>query len=156
MTGRNGTDLVGRLGQNFATGGEPAADYVVYLQNPREKQKSARISWKSYRSQLKNDGLTLATTRLATTKDGVLLVEFQVASGSRQKLNPEWIWLTQNRNTRPIHGLMLSSQEVDARKPISGVMQILRNDVSETDPLRIELRRKRSSFLSLPKVNAWK
>lgn len=145
-----------RFNVQLVTTGEPAADYVVYLENPREKPRASMIGWTKLRNHLKNDEVTLETKRIAKTKDGVLLVEFEISADAKLKFRPEWIWLTQNAITRPIHSLALSGQELRAGERIQGVMQILKDDVLETTPLRIELRRKKTSFLTIPKVSAWK
>lgn len=145
-----------RFNVQLVTAGEPTADYVVYLQNSREIPRSSVISWTKFRNDLKNDDLVLETIRIAKTKDGVLLIEFEISSQSNQKFRPEWIWLTQNGVTRPIHSLALSRQEMRAGERVQGVMQILKSDVTEFTPLRIELRKKKSSYLTLPKVTAWK
>lgn len=145
-----------RFNVQLVTTSEPAADYVVYLEIPKEKEKSSKISWSRFRNQLKNDELTIETKRLAQTKDGALLVEFEISSNDKLKLRPEWIWLTQNGATRPIHNLLLSSQSLNERAPVQAVMQILKSDVSPTEPLKLELRRKKTSYLTIPKVNSWK
>ncbi len=129
---------------------------MVYLENPREKPRSSTVSWSKLRSHLRNDDLTLETKRIAKTKDGVLLVEFEISADSKIKFRPEWIWLTQNGITRPIHSLALSGQELRAGERVQGVMQVLRDDVSGSLPLKIELRRKKTSYLTIPKVAAWK
>lgn len=149
------TDLR-RFNVQLVTAGELSADYVVYLENAQEKPRASLISWAKHRNHFKNDDLTFETKRIAMTKDGVLLVEFEVIAESKLKFRPEWIWLTQGGITRPIHSLALSRQELRPGARIQGVMQILKDDVSEGTSLRIELRRKKTSYLSLPKVSAWK
>ncbi|MGE0763463.1 MAG: TrbG/VirB9 family P-type conjugative transfer protein [Bdellovibrionales bacterium] len=145
-----------RFNVQLITTVESAADYVVYLENPKEKIKSSSIGWKSYRNHLKNDSLVFETKRLAKTADGVLLIEFEVKSGAKEKFNPDWLWITQAGITRPIHSLALSAQELGANRSIKGVMQVLRSDISTSEGLRIELRRKKISYLTIPKGVAWK
>lgn len=145
-----------RFNVQLVTSGESAADYVVYLENEKEKAKSSRISWSPFRNSLKNDEVSIATKRLAKTRDGVLLIEFEVSSSEKMKFKPEWIWLTQNGSTKPIHGLLLSGQALSEKVPIQGVLQILKADISASDPIRLELRRKKASYLTIPKVNSWK
>lgn len=145
-----------RFNVQLVTSTEAAADYVVYLENEKEKAKASMISWRLFRNSLTNDEVTIETKRIAKTRDGVLLVEFEVSSSEKLKFKPEWIWLTQNGSTSPIHSLMLSGQTLSASMPIQGVLQILKSDVSSAVPIRLELRRKKTSFLTIPKVNAWK
>ena len=145
-----------RFNVQLVSGPEISADYVVYLENPQEKVKSAAIGWRSYRNHLKNEALVLETKRLASTADGVLLIEFEVRSEIKEKFRPDWLWLTQSGITRPIHSLALSGQDVGGDRSIKGVMQVLKSDASTAEPLRIELRRKKTSYLTIPKGVAWK
>ncbi|MBX9765653.1 MAG: TrbG/VirB9 family P-type conjugative transfer protein, partial [Bdellovibrionales bacterium] len=92
-----------RFNVQLVSGPEVASDYVVYLENPKEKVKSSAIGWRKYRNNLKNDSLVFETKRLANTADGVLLIEFEVRSEARERFRPDWLWLTQSGVTRPIH-----------------------------------------------------
>lgn len=145
-----------RFNVQLVTSTETAADYVVYLENEKETAKSSRIFWSPFRNALRNDEVSIETKRLAKTRDGVLLIEFEVSSSEKMKFKPEWIWLTQYGSTKPIHGLLLSGQALSEKNRIQGVLQILKADVSASDPIRIELRRKKTSYLTIPKVNSWK
>jgi len=145
-----------RFNVQLVSGPESVADYVVYLENPQEKVKSSAIGWRSYRNHLKNEALVLETKRLASTADGVLLIEFEVRSEVREKFRPDWLWLTQSGITRPIHSLALSGQDLGGGRSIKGVMQVLKSDASTAEALRIELRRKKTSYLTIPKGVAWK
>ncbi len=145
-----------RFNVQLVSGPEMASDYVVYLESPQEKIKSSAIGWRNYRNHLTNDSLVFETKRLANTADGVLLIEFEVRSEARERFRPDWLWLTQSGVTRPIHSLALSEQDLGGGRSIKGVMQILKNDASIAEPLRIELRRKKISYLTIPKGVAWK
>lgn len=145
-----------RFNVQLVSGPEISADYVVYLENPQEKVKSSAIGWRNYRNHLKNESLVFETKRLANTADGVLLIEFEVRSEARERFRPDWLWLTQSGVTRPIHSLALSGQDLGGGRSIKGVMQVLKSDASAAEPLRIELRRKKTSYLTIPKGVAWK
>jgi hypothetical protein len=147
-----------RYNVQIVTGPEPLADYVVYLENPKESFKETKSSlvWTPIKRSLTNDTLALEVKRLGRSRDGVLLIEFLIQSVKPEGLRAEWLWLTQEGVTRPIHLLFLSSMAVKPGEPVSGTMQVLRSDVSETDPLRLELRRVKTSTLTLPKVTLWK
>lgn len=145
-----------RFNVQLVTTSEAAADYVVYLASPIEKPKTPTSGWRSYKNLLKNESLTLETKRLSNALDGTLLIEFEVRSSIKEKFNPEWLWLTQNGKPKPIQGLALSAQDVSGGRPIKGVIQILRKDVSTHENLRIELRRKKTSYLTIPAGIAWK
>lgn len=145
-----------RFNVQLVTSSEGTADYVVYLENPKEKYEKNASTWMEFRNHLSNEALSLSTKRLAKLKDGFLLIEFDVTSKKREKLKADWIWLTQNGITRPIHNLVLSGQDLGPSKYVQGVMQISRMDILETTPLRIELRRSKTSYLTIPKVTSWK
>lgn len=145
-----------RFNVQLVTVPENIADYVVYLENPIEKPKSSTVGWKDFRNHLKNESLIFETKRIAKTPDGIFLIEFEVRSDKSEKFDPEWLWLTQSGVSKPIHSLALSSQSLSKGQAIKGVMQIYRNDILENLPLRIELRRQKISYLTVPKVSTWK
>ena len=145
-----------RFNVQLVSGPEVTADYVVYLENPKEKTTGSKIGWRNFQNHLKNEALIVETKRLASTADGVVLIEFEVSSQKNERLQPDWLWITQNGVTRPIHNLALSGQDLEKGQSIKGVIQILRADASTSEPLRIELRRKRTSYLTIPKEVAWK
>lgn len=147
-----------RYNVQLVSGAESSADYVVYLDNPKEKIKEQKssISWTRFTNNLKNEALNLDVKRLGRAKDGVLIVEFVIRGIKRESLKPAWIWLTQEDETKPIHNLFLSNLEVRPGDNAQGLLQILRKDIDDSKPLKIELRRKKISYLTIPKVNLWK
>jgi hypothetical protein len=149
-----------RYNVELVSGGEAIADYVVYLDTPKEKpqtvpQKSL-IGWTNFRNSLKNENLNLDIKRLGKTRDGILLVEFTIKSSKKESFKPEWLWLTQGGVTKPIHNLFLSNLELSPSNSISGVLQLKREDILSGESMRIEMRRNKLSYLTLIKVDSWK
>ena len=140
------------------TGAEAVSDYVVYLENPKEKVKESKptLVWMHFKGSLKNDTISIEVKRLGRAKDGVLIVEFLLRGLKRETVKPEWIWLTQKGATKPIQNLFLSNLEVRPGENVQGLMQVQRSDIDEKEPLRIEVRRKKLSYLTIPKVVSWK
>lgn len=151
------TDLK-RFNVQLITGSQSAADYVVYLDRKKEMAKSGvpSIRWTLFRNKLSNGALSLETKRVGTTKDGVILVEFLIRASTRDRVAPEWIWLTQSGSVKPIHHLFLSNLSTEPGNPIQGILQILKTDLNEDLPLRLELRRKRVAYLIISKAALWK
>lgn len=147
-----------RFNVQLVAANESQADYVVYLDVPKEKviETKPSIRWMQFRNQLQNGKLTLQVTRLGRTKDGVLIIEFKIKGSQRGAFDPKWLWLTQQGQTRPIHRLMISRLEIDPREPIEGMVQVMRSDLREAAQIRLELRRERVSYLTIPEVTAWK
>lgn len=151
-----------RFNVELVSGSESLADYVVYLEIPREKPQAAltnknpSIRWTDFKNTLKNETISLHVKRVGRTRDGILLVEFQVSSTQREAFKPEWVWLSQSNETRPIHSLFLSALEVTPQKAIFGVLQMQEIDLNTSEPMRVELRRKRISYLTIQKVASWK
>jgi hypothetical protein len=141
-----------RYNVQLVTGAEASADYVVYLDNPTPKLEKNMVHWMAVKRSTSVDGANLSVNRVARTRDGILLIEFRLSS--REKLDPKWIWLTQAGMTRPIQNLFLSSLE--AKEPATGTIQVLQSDVNADLPLKIELRKKKTASISLPKVAAWR
>lgn len=143
-----------RYNVQLITGSESSADYVVYLENPKLKINST--AWMSFKNHLNSENLKLNVNRLGKAKGGFLFIEFEFVSNDKVKMNPEWIWLTQNEKTVPINNLILSSLEVSPQQGVKGMIQLLENEINTAVPFRIEVRRKRISYLTIPKVNSWK
>lgn len=148
-----------RYNVQLVAGPEATAEYIVYLENPKrkvERGKAAGVVWTSFKNQLRNDGLTFEVNRLGRTKDGVLLIEFTLRSKKKETLRPEWLWLTQNGQTRLIHSLFLSSLQIKSNDPVQGVIQLLQTDLELSLPLRVELRRTKTSYLTVREIALWK
>jgi hypothetical protein len=150
-----------RYNVELVSGQEAVADYVVYLDNPKEKNVAPSspefgIKWTNFKNTLRNDSLQLNVKRVGRAKDGVLLVEFLVSSKKREVFKPEWLWVTQDGETRPIQNLFLSALETYPQRGILGVMQIREADLNTSEPMRLEMRKSKISYLTIQKVNSWK
>lgn len=145
-----------RFNVQLSTGAEGGADYVVYLEEPAPKSSASSLRWLKVGRSLANEGVTLSIRRVARTENGRLLLEFSVASSKSEKFDPKWIWLTQKGKARPIQSLFLSQLEVSPQSPGTGTIEVLAADIDLNVPLLIELRRKKTASLSLPKAAAWK
>ena len=151
-----------RFNVELISGLEASADYVVYLENPKERPVSSTtpkkdpIVWTEFKNVLKNESVTIEVKRVGRMRKEIYLAEFIIRSKKKENFKPDWLWVTQNNVTKPIHHLVLSSLEVTPSKPITGVIQIRPLDIDLALPIRIELRRKKLSFLTIPKVAQWK
>ncbi|MGE3610277.1 MAG: TrbG/VirB9 family P-type conjugative transfer protein [Bacteriovoracaceae bacterium] len=150
-----------RFNVELVAGSESVADYVVYLENAKEKPVTklnfdSSIKWTDFKNKLKNEDLELSVNRLGRAKDGILLVEFIITTKTKETFKPEWLWLTQDGVTRPIHSLFLSALEISPQRSISGVLQMREVDLNTNEPLKLELRRKKISYLTISKVASWK
>lgn len=147
-----------RYNVQLVTGSEPVADYVVYLENQKTKtkEKSSSLTWINYVRSMKNEELIFETKRLGRTSESVLLIESQIIALRKTELKPEWIWLVQNSTVRPIQNLFLSTTNLNTGEKAQGTIQIQWKDIDPTKPMRIELRRKKTSNLNLPKASQWK
>lgn len=150
-----------RFNVELVSGSEAIADYVVYLENPKEKLPERSIvdtgiRWTPFKNSLRNESLQLEVKRLGKTRDGILLIEFLVTSKKKEEFKPEWIWLTQNGEMRAIHNLFMSSLESTPQRSINGILQVREADLNPTEAMRIELRRQKVSYLTIPKASTWK
>jgi hypothetical protein len=150
-----------RFNVELVSGAEAAADYVVYLENLKVKPVShpnvdIGIKWTNFKNTLRNENLQIDVRRLGRTKDGILLVEFSVSAKKKEVFRPEWLWLTQNGETRPIHNLFMSGLEISEKRTLSGVLQIREVDLNASEPMRLELRKSKISYLTIQKVSSWK
>ncbi len=150
----------------LVTGGGSMADYVVYLDSPNDKspetlKKKAKelkpsLVWMKFKASLNSDAIRLEVKRLGRAKDGVLIIEFIIRGSKKEFIKPEWIWITQNRKTKPIENLFLSSLELHPGEEVQGVIQVKRSEVDEASNIILEVRRRKKSQLTIPKVNKWR
>lgn len=146
----------------LVSGAEATADYVVYLDIPREKPetkvtpKDVEVKWTDFKNLLRNDNLVLNVKRIGRMKDGTLLVEFSVTSTKKDAFKPEWIWISQNGVTKPIHNLFMSALEVTPQRTLLGVLQLRNADLNVNESIKLELRRNKVSYLTINKVAVWK
>ena len=151
-----------RFNVELVSGAEATADYVVYLDIPREKPetkvspKDAGVKWTDFKNLLRNDNLVLNVKRVGRTKDGTLLIEFSATSTKKEAFKPEWIWISQNGVTKPIHNLFMSALEVTPQQTLLGVLQLREADLNVNESIKLELRRNKVSYLTINKVTAWK
>lgn len=142
----------------LSTGLQSAADYVVYLK-PRvneQKLQNDLTTWTSFRAKITSFPFSLETNRIGLANEGVILVEFSIRSQRSEVFNPDWIWISQNGRVRPINQLFLSQTKADLKNPIQGVIQLLSKDLDSSLPLKLEIRRKQTSFQKIPKEVLWR
>lgn len=147
-----------RFNVELNTGGESLSDYVVYLDYPRKpaNRKNSSIKWTNFTNHLKNDGLELIVKRLGRVSGDLLVVEFVLTAKEKLDFKPEWLWLTQDGEMIPVNNLNLSGLRLDPEVQIHGSFQILKSDLDVEKSFRVELRRKRLSYLTIKKVKEWK
>lgn len=147
-----------RFNIELISGHEAQADYVVYLKTPKKKletKTSSGIKWTNFKNTLKNESLTLEVKRLGHATGGILLIEFILKSVKTEDIKPEWIWLTQGGVMKPIHNLFLSSLKLKSSSAVTGLIQLNEKDFLEKKPIRLELRKKKLSYLTISKPILW-
>lgn len=142
-----------RFNVQLVTEGEAAADYVVYLENVRKPPVAEARA--TLTERLTNGSLTIEMVR-GRRAGSVVSLEFRIKSASRDVFKPEWVWITQRGATVPIHLLAFETAEIGPGRRVNGIVQIRTGDFELGSPLRLELRRKKISYLTVPKVSSWK
>ena len=148
-----------RFNVELASGSEASADYVVYLENPKNKetnQKGSGITWKKVFKTFKNESTTFTLNRIGNTNKktniGVVIVEFTLSSSKNELINPAWFWVMQGGVTRPIQNLFMSDVKLSPGQKIQGSIQLLLSDLTAVTPLRIEMRKKMTTYLTLKEL----
>lgn len=151
-----------RYSVELSTGDEGVADYIVYLDDAKSAPKPERVNadsevrWRVYRGLLAADGLTLSVHRIGERVDGFCLVEFTLSGKRDAKIDPAWFWIMQAGKARPIHNLFLNALTIPASGKVFGTLVLLKKEIDQGKPLRIEIRRKRTGVLTIPKEALWK
>lgn len=146
-----------RFNVELLTGSENLANYVIYLTPKKEDlkksiQNSIKNKTKLIHKTMKNGELIFKLSKIGFLDDSKYFLEFTINSLKNIKMKPEWIWVTQNRATRPIYELHLSSTDFKNKNVIHGSIILQKNEIKINDPLKIELRRKITSSILLPKL----
>lgn len=152
-----------RFNVELISGDQSLADYVVYLEDEKPKFISLKkndvvekIKWKKFFKTLKNESLHLETRRLGFNSNGVIFLQFTINSKKEVEFKPEWIWITQNGVTVAIHNLFLSNLKIAKGKSINAVLQLKVSEVNPDLPIRLEMRKERTSYLTIQKIASWK
>lgn len=144
-----------RYNVELISGSQSEADYVVYLTDHEESKPTVKPeSCFGFKNHLRNEHVDVILQRICL-KNEFVLVEFRLLSSVRTKFKPEWIWLTQNEKAKTIHQLIVSELDLDPEKQVHGLLVIKRTDLEPVD-IKIELRRKKTSFMTIPKRMVWK
>lgn len=144
-----------RFNVQLVTGPETAADYVVYLGPPRQPDSKDLIVWREINLNSRMDDLGLSIRRLGRLNSEYFFVEF-ILSGKKTEIDPKWFWLIQKGTSRPIHRLLLSTLCLNQEVPIEGVLQVRLKDLSRSDGIVLEIKRKKTLALKIPKEILWK
>ncbi len=147
-----------RFDVRIHTGKSETADYVVYL-----KPKSAKenFSLKTCQDKIQFEEFVFTCQRFGLAKQNVL-IEFTIEIGSKDPkdsrelyFKPDWLWVKQGKNVRPIEQIFLSDKKVAFKRPIKGVIQLLRKDLNSSDGLIIELKNQQIKQISFRKERLW-
>ncbi len=146
-----------RYNFRLITVNQDQADYVVYVQ-PRILKTPNSVIWREYRRKAENQNLTFLTKRLGKTKDGFLLLDFELKSKVDTKIEVSNFWIYQGQEKKEIHTLFLSNLKASKDKPITGTASIAMNDLLSQVAGSFELRLSSKEILKieLPREILWK
>lgn len=150
-----------RYSVELVTGDESASDYIVYFDDAKTAPKAPQaahdtgVRWKNYRASVTSEDLTFSVHRIGDRIDGIFLIEFTLVGKKDSKIDPAWLWVTQEGKIRPIHNLFLNALTIPGNGKAIGTLVLLKKDIKASD-LRVEIRRKKTGTLLIPKGVLWK
>lgn len=150
-----------RYNVELVTGDESASDYIVYFDDARTTPKvplaapDSGVRWRNYRASVAIEDFSFSVHRIGDRVDGFCLIEFTLVGKKDSKIDPAWFWVTQRGKSRPIHNLFLNALAIPGNGKAFGTLVLLKKDIEASD-LRIEIRRKKTGALSIPKGVLWK
>jgi hypothetical protein len=144
-----------RFSVQLVTASHAAADYIVYLRGKQEKTKPIdAIEWTNVALASQSDGIKASVGRIGRLKSEYLFIEFLLTG--RGDVDPKWFWITQSGKSKPIHRLALSTLSLNQDGRIEGLLQIRLKDLKNREPIQLEIRRKKTLNLNIPKEILWK
>ena len=150
-----------RFNVELITGKQNEADYIVYLDtkgrqinSSGSKPKPPKVKWKTINQAAQFAPLSILVKRIGIAAKKVVLIEFQIKSQVKNKIDPAWFWVKQQQKAIPIESIIFEKLVVKKDRPVKGVMQILVTDLASDKNSQIELRRKSQvSTIKLPKLS---
>jgi hypothetical protein len=148
-----------RYNLRLTTVTQDQSDYVVYVEQRVYKLNNS-VTWREYKRKSENKlkDLVLSTKRLGKTKDGFLLLEFEVKSNIERKLEPSVFWIYQGNEKRLIHSLFISDSKTSKDKVVFGTASIALSDlVSQVaGSLELKLSERERLKVELPREVLWR
>lgn len=148
-----------RYNLRLTTVTQDQSDYVVYVE-PKTHKITNSVTWRDYKrkAESKIKDTELLTKRLGRTKDGFLLLEFEVKSSAEKKLEPSAFWIYQGSEKRVIHSLFISDSKISKDKPVFGTVSIALSDLVSQVAGSFELKLSERERLNaeLPREVLWR
>jgi hypothetical protein len=136
--------------------GSKSLDYIVYLKNSiTVPSKPQSVRWSPYMKRSDSKSMSVKVTRIGNASDGTVLIDFIVTSKQRREFKPEWLWITENGNVRPIQSLFLSRATCDPLTPISGVVTLKKSDFARDVGIQLEIRIPEKMAIKIPRTAVW-
>lgn len=139
----------------LTTVNQEQADYIVYIKPKVYKDKTDFI-YRDFKRVQKNDLLTVVTKRVGKSRTGFVVIEFSIASKSKEYLEFTEFRLRQGQETKLIQSLILSSKIVEQNKPIVGALSIKLSDLKSEVPAILEVNHKLLLKVELSRDVLWR
>lgn len=133
---------------------QDTADYIVYLSS--KDVKSEIVLWRDFKRKAKSEYFTIEFKRIGKTKEGYIILEFNLKSKVKQDIEPDWFSVRQGKSRKIINSLILSSREIDTDKPVNGAINLNVQDLDKELPLVFELKYQDGLKLEIPKEFLWR
>jgi hypothetical protein len=155
-----------RYNVQLISGAQDQANFIVYLEPARSFKKNEKpirvtephmsgIRWWKFYKQLKNDELQFEFKRVGLSSNNVVLFEFQIKSQKPIEISPSSFILKQNGHLVTIHNLFLSNLKIDSKNSVNGTIEVLKSDLKLNSVIQFDIKRKRSSSLTIQEVTSW-
>jgi hypothetical protein len=133
---------------------QDSADYIVYLSS--KEIKSEIVLWRDFKRKAKSEYFIIEFKRIGKTKEGYIILEFNLKSRVKQYIEPELFSIRQGKSQKIINSLILSSREIDSDKPVSGAINLNVQDLEKEIPLVFELKYQDGLKLEVPREFLWR
>lgn len=144
-----------RYSVQLVTSIEVMADYIVYLRAKQEKPNPKEIvDWTNVALFEKSVGLKVAVSRIGRLRSEYLFFEFTLEG--RGEVDPKWFWLIQAGKSKPIHRLALSTLSLNQNGHLEGLIQVRLKDLNTRDGVQLQIRRKKTITVKIPREILWK
>lgn len=142
-----------RYNLRLRTERQETADFIVYVQTPKDE---VNVLWKQYDKKVQTEIYTFEILKIGKSKAGFIILSGRIKAKENRSIKPDQFWIYQNKHSKVINGLYLSSIKMTPKNPIDFGISLAVTDLEEKKPITLELKGELVLAIELPSEVLWK
>lgn len=136
-----------RFNLRLKTEQQQQADFIVYI---RAAKETTPVTWRAFNKVVESATLRFQFQKLGITRAGFYILLGQIkAINSIGRIQPEQFWIFQNKNSKIINSLYLSSTKISSAYPVVFGLSIAKSDLDPKTALTFEFKGPSPLFMEI-------